>query len=131
MNTKVLFLLGLAAVITANVKPCNTDHCDSSEESFESYESGEAKYDFSYAVQHEESGNDFGHEEARDGEHTQGSYYVRLPDTRLQSVKYFVDEFLGLLADPSLLGQKTTTSRRPPPDDHLQPYSEILKFSAK
>ncbi|XP_037801917.1 cuticle protein 18.6-like [Penaeus monodon] len=73
--------------------------------SFESYESGEAKYDFSYAVQHEDSGNDFGHEEARDGDHTQGSYYVRLPDTRLQSVKYFVDGDSGYVAEVSYEGE--------------------------
>ncbi|XP_063592099.1 cuticle protein-like [Penaeus indicus] len=41
-----------------------------------------AKYDFNYAVKDEYSGNDFGHQEARDGYDTQGSYYVQLPDGR-------------------------------------------------
>ncbi|XP_063589858.1 cuticle protein 19-like [Penaeus indicus] len=43
-----------------------------------------AKYDFNYAVKDDYSGNDFGHQEARDGYDTQGSYYVLLPDGRLQ-----------------------------------------------
>ncbi|XP_037801561.1 uncharacterized protein LOC119596399 [Penaeus monodon] len=32
-----------------------------------------AKYDFNYAVNDPPSGNDFGHQEARDGDNTQGS----------------------------------------------------------
>ncbi|XP_042883275.1 pro-resilin-like isoform X2 [Penaeus japonicus] len=107
MNSKVVILLGLVAVVAADSREAFAygPPRDSSEESFESYESGEAKYDFSYAVQHEESGNDFGHEEARDGEHTQGSYYVRLPDTRLQSVKYFVDGDSGYVAEVNYEGE--------------------------
>ncbi|XP_037801919.1 pro-resilin-like [Penaeus monodon] len=107
MNTKVFILLGLAAVVAADSPEIFAygPPRDSSEESFESYESGEAKYVFSYAVQHEESGNDFGHEEARDGEHTQGSYYVRLPDTRLQNVKYFVDGDDGYVAEVNYEGE--------------------------
>ncbi|XP_037800764.1 pupal cuticle protein Edg-84A-like [Penaeus monodon] len=41
-----------------------------------------AKYDFNYAVKDDYSGNDFGHQEARDGYDTQGSYYVLLSDGR-------------------------------------------------
>ncbi|XP_068238934.1 uncharacterized protein [Palaemon carinicauda] len=37
-----------------------------------------AKYDFNYAVKDDYSGNDFGHQEARDGYDTQGSYYICL-----------------------------------------------------
>merc|ERR1711962_128214 len=50
-----------------------------------------AKYDFNYAVKDDYSGNDFGHQEARDGYDTQGSYYVQLPDGRLQKVTYTVN----------------------------------------
>ncbi|XP_063601163.1 uncharacterized protein LOC134777263 [Penaeus indicus] len=53
----------------------------------ESYESGEAKYNFNWAVSDDSSSNEFGHQEARDGDDTQGSYYVQLPDGRLQTVK--------------------------------------------
>ncbi|XP_037802451.1 pupal cuticle protein Edg-84A-like isoform X1 [Penaeus monodon] len=94
MNTKVLFLLGLAAFVAAD-----------SRESFESFESGEAKYDFNWAVNHDDSGNDFGHQEARDGDHTQGSYYVQLPDGRLQTVKYFVDGDSGYVAEVNYEGE--------------------------
>ncbi|XP_050720231.1 cuticle protein 19-like isoform X3 [Eriocheir sinensis] len=53
---------------------------------------GEAppKYDFNYAVKDEYSSNDFGAQEARDGYDTQGSYYVLLPDGRLQRGSYYV-----------------------------------------
>ena len=71
----------------------------------ESYESGEAKYNFQWAVDHEDSGNNYGHQEARDGEDTQGSYYVHLPDGRLQTVKYFVDGDSGYVAEVNYDGE--------------------------
>ncbi|XP_042858891.1 pro-resilin-like [Penaeus japonicus] len=94
MNTKVFVLLCLAAAVAAD-----------SRESFESYESGEAKYDFNWAVKHEDSGNDFGHQEARNGDHTQGSYYVQLPDGRLQTVRYVVDGDDGYVAEVNYDGE--------------------------
>ncbi|XP_048512820.1 uncharacterized protein LOC125501364 [Athalia rosae] len=51
-----------------------------------------AKYNFGYHVRDYGSGNDFGHEEARDGVVTNGRYHVLLPDGRVQNVKYHVDE---------------------------------------
>merc|ERR1711970_1375539 len=50
----------------------------SSASSEESYESSEAHYNFQWAVSDESSENHFGHQEARDGYDTQGSYYVQL-----------------------------------------------------
>ncbi|XP_063601438.1 pro-resilin-like [Penaeus indicus] len=94
MNSKVLLFICLAAVVAAE-----------SRESFESYESGEAKYDFNWAVKHDDSGNDFGHQEARDGDHTQGSYYVQLPDGRLQTVRYVVDGDDGYVAEVNYEGE--------------------------
>ncbi|XP_066948538.1 pro-resilin-like [Macrobrachium rosenbergii] len=97
MNAKVLLVvLGFAAL--AYARP-------GSFESFESFESGEGKYDFNWAVRDESSENDFGHQEARDGENTQGSYYVRLPDGRLQTVKYFVDGDSGYVAEVNYDGE--------------------------
>ncbi|XP_037801923.1 pro-resilin-like [Penaeus monodon] len=90
----VLLLICLAAVAAAD-----------SQESFESYESGEAKYDFNWAVKHDDSGNDFGYQEARDGDHTQGSYYVQLPDDRLQTVRFVVDGDSGYVAEVSYEGE--------------------------
>ncbi|KAF7269437.1 uncharacterized protein LOC143198135 isoform X2 [Rhynchophorus ferrugineus] len=50
-----------------------------------------AKYAFGYRVVDEKTGNDFGHEEERDGHNTKGHYFVLLPDGRRQKVDYFVD----------------------------------------
>ncbi|XP_063591558.1 pro-resilin-like [Penaeus indicus] len=66
--------------------------------------SGPAKYDFNYAVNDPPSGNDFGHQEARDGPNTQGSYYVLLPDSRLQRVTYTVNGDSGYVADVTYEG---------------------------
>ncbi|XP_047479276.1 pro-resilin-like [Penaeus chinensis] len=112
MNAKVLILLGLAAIVAADsfesfeYRPPR----HSREDSFESYESGEAKYDFNWAVSHDPSSNEFGHQEARDGDHTQGSYYVELPDGRLQTVKYFVDGDSGYVAEVNYEGEVSLES---------------------
>ncbi|XP_063601392.1 pro-resilin-like [Penaeus indicus] len=108
MNTKVFILLGLAAIAAA-------DSFESYEyrppsRSSESYESGEAKYDFNWAVSHDPSSNEFGHQEARDGDDTQGSYYVQLPDGRLQTVKYFVDGDSGYVAEVNYEGEASFES---------------------
>lgn len=50
-----------------------------------------ANYQFKYDVQDAESGNDFGHEEQRNGDDTRGKYYVLLPDGRRQIVEYTAD----------------------------------------
>ncbi|XP_047471377.1 pro-resilin-like [Penaeus chinensis] len=65
---------------------------------------GPAKYDFNYAVNDPLSGNDFGHQDARDGPNTQGSYFVLLPDGRLQRVTYTVNGDSGYVADVSYEG---------------------------
>ncbi|XP_063601423.1 cuticle protein 7-like [Penaeus indicus] len=99
MNAKVLILLGLAAIAAADSFESFEYRPPQHRSSEESYESGEAKYDFQWAVKHDDSGNDFRHQEARDGEDTQGSYYVQLPDGRLQTVRYIVDGHDGYVAD--------------------------------
>ncbi|XP_017784837.1 PREDICTED: pro-resilin [Nicrophorus vespilloides] len=50
-----------------------------------------ANYNFKYDVQDAASGNDFGHEEARQGDVARGKYYVLLPDGRRQVVEYVAD----------------------------------------
>lgn len=50
-----------------------------------------AKYDFMYEVDAPEVGTNFGHQEQRDGDLTQGSYHVLLPDGRMQTVQYVAD----------------------------------------
>ncbi|XP_027216988.2 pro-resilin isoform X1 [Penaeus vannamei] len=108
MNAKVLLLLSLAAVVAADsrqiYRPPQSSQ-ETSESSEESYESSEAKYSFNWAVSDDSSSNEFGHQEARDGDHTQGSYYVQLPDGRLQTVKYFVDGDSGYVAEVNYEGE--------------------------
>ncbi|XP_050729802.1 pro-resilin-like isoform X2 [Eriocheir sinensis] len=104
MNAKVLLLLALSAAAAS------ADDSGSRERSYgrygdsESYESGEAKYDFSYQVK-DYYGNDFGHRESREDEYTQGFYYNHLPDGRLQKVTYYVDGDSGYVADVSYEGE--------------------------
>lgn len=63
------------------------------------------KYEFNWEVKDHYSGNDFGHEESRDGYNTQGSYYVLLPDGRIQKVTYTVDKDSGYLATVEFEGE--------------------------
>ncbi|KAF2361633.1 Insect cuticle protein [Trinorchestia longiramus] len=71
---------------------------DRSEEDYE-----DAKYDFEWKV--DEDDNDFGHTESRDGDNTQGSYYVALPDGRRQTVTYYVNGDSGYVADVQYSGE--------------------------
>ena len=80
----------------------------------DSFESSEAKYDFQWAVNHPPSRNDFGQREGRDGDDTQGVYYVELPDGRRQTVTYFVDGGSGYIADVQYSGE----ARYPDSDPH-------------
>ena len=63
------------------------------------------KYDFNYAVKDDYKSLDFGHQEARDGYDTEGSYYVLLPDGRLQKVDYTVNGDSGFVAQVSYEGE--------------------------
>ncbi|XP_037793878.1 cuticle protein 18.6-like [Penaeus monodon] len=89
--------------------------------------SGPAQYDFNYAVKDDYSGNDFGHQESRDGYDTQGTFYVQLPDGRLQTVTYNVNGDSGFLADVSYQGeaqypaQEPSRSYQPVPSPSYQP----------
>ncbi|XP_076059590.1 cuticle protein 19.8-like [Oratosquilla oratoria] len=74
-----------------------------------------AKYDFNYAVKDEYSGNDFGHQESRDGYDTQGSYYVHLPDGRLQRVTYTVNGDSGFVAEVTYEGEAHFPEYKPAP----------------
>ena len=62
------------------------------------------KYNFHYIVNNEK-GNDYGHQESRDGDLTKGSYYVVLPDARKQTVEYVVDGKSGFLAEVTYDGK--------------------------
>ncbi|XP_069956308.1 cuticle protein 7-like [Cherax quadricarinatus] len=57
-----------------------------------------AMYKLNWLVKDDKSSNDFGHQETRDGGHTEGSYYVLLADGRVQKVTYTVDGEGGYVA---------------------------------
>ncbi|XP_047471412.1 cuticle protein 19.8-like [Penaeus chinensis] len=73
------------------------------------------KYDFNYAVKDEYSGNNFGHQENRDGYNTQGSYYALLPDGRLQKVIYTVNGDSGYVVEVSYEGEAQYPVYKPAP----------------
>ncbi|XP_046676055.1 extensin-2-like [Homalodisca vitripennis] len=55
-------------------------------------------YAFAYAVKDRQSGDDFSHKQAHNGQSTKGEYRVRLPDGRTQIVSYTADKH-GYKAD--------------------------------
>ncbi|XP_042227189.1 cuticle protein 8-like isoform X2 [Homarus americanus] len=130
MNTKVLFLLGVVAVAAADRLPAYSYNAPQESEEYSAEESEPAKYDFNYAVKDDYSGNDFGHQESRDGDNTKGSYYVQLPDGRLQTVTYYVDGDSGYVAEVKYEGEaqypESEESREyaPPRPRYSAPQSE-------
>ena len=62
------------------------------------------KYRYSYTVKDDYTRTNFGHRESRDGYQTRGTYFVVLPDYRLQVVEYVADEN-GYVARVSYRGQ--------------------------
>ncbi|XP_066948518.1 pro-resilin-like [Macrobrachium rosenbergii] len=110
MNAKIIIVvLGLAAMVAADSRE-SFEYAPRRGSSEESYESGEAKYSFNWAVDHDPSSNEFGHQETRDGDETQGSYYVELPDGRLQTVKYVVEGDSGYVAEVNYEGSASAES---------------------
>ncbi|XP_045106304.1 pro-resilin-like [Portunus trituberculatus] len=83
MNAKLVALLALAAAASA-ARP---------------------NYNFQYAVQDSNSRNNYGHEESRQLENTNGRYFAQLPDGRLQEVNYRVDGDSGFLAEVTYDGE--------------------------
>ncbi|KAK3869424.1 hypothetical protein Pcinc_025265 [Petrolisthes cinctipes] len=100
MNAKIMILLGVAALVAADSHSVEfRGYRAPRRYSSESYESSEANYDFDWAVRHGPSRNDFGQQETRNGDDTQGTYHVQLPDGRRQTVTYYVDGGSGYIAD--------------------------------
>ena len=67
-------------------------------------EAGPAVYNFNWQVNDAPSSNNYGQNEDRNGDRTSGSYYVSLPDGRLQKVTYSVDGLGGYRADVTYEG---------------------------
>ena len=79
------------------------------------YSDAPAQYSYDYKVQDSSSGVDFGQTESREGAATQGSYYVALPDGRVQRVTYTVSGDGGYVAEVSYEGEARypTAAARP------------------
>ncbi|KAK8392556.1 hypothetical protein O3P69_014748 [Scylla paramamosain] len=69
-----------------------------------------AQYDTQYVVSDAEFGTNFGQQERRDGDDVSGTYYVQLPDGRLQVVTYTVSAETGYVAEVTYEGQTTTAA---------------------
>ena len=69
------------------------------------YEDHPAAYEYSYTVQDDYAGVNFGQDESRSGYGTNGKYHVVLPDGRTQTVTYTVDGYGGYVADVQYSGE--------------------------
>ncbi|XP_023327997.1 cuticle protein 7 [Eurytemora carolleeae] len=72
-----------------------------------------AKYAFNWAVKDDYTNNNYGQEETREGYATSGSYYVALPDGRLQKVTYSVNGDGGYVAEVSYEGTAQYPEAKP------------------
>ena len=70
-------------------------------------------YTWEYAVKDDYTSNDFGHKESRNGAHTEGVYYVALPDGRLQTVTYAVDGYGGYVPLVEYAGEAQYPDTKP------------------
>ena len=72
-----------------------------------------AAYNFNWLVKDDPSNNNYGQNEERNGDKTSGSYYVSLPDGRLQKVTYSVDGQGGYHADVTYEGTASFPAQQP------------------
>merc|ERR1712055_1231110 len=70
---------------------------------------------FEYAVADDYSKSAFNAQETSDGKLTSGSYSVNLPDGRVQTVTYTVDDYAGYVADVKYEGQAQYPEYHPAP----------------
>ncbi|XP_076036468.1 cuticle protein-like [Oratosquilla oratoria] len=104
MALKIVLLAALAAVATCDSIPSYNPPAPTYGQAAPA-PSGPAQYDFNWEVKDEYSGNDFGHQESRDGYDTQGAYYVLQPDGRLRRVDYTVNGDSGFVAQVNYEGE--------------------------
>ncbi|XP_043238484.1 cuticle protein 7-like [Amphibalanus amphitrite] len=81
------------------------------------YQYQPSPYAFDYAVNNYDSGAQYSANENSDGKQTTGFYKVALPDGRIQTVKYTVDDFGGFNAEVSYEGE----ARYPEPSEYNVP----------
>ena len=104
MNFFIASVFALAALISAASARPNPD-APSSYSPAPSYANVPASYSYDWAVKDDYSSNNYGQNESRNGDKTTGSYYVLLPDGRVQTVTYSVDGYGGYVADVSYSGE--------------------------
>ncbi|XP_037791470.1 cuticle protein 18.6-like [Penaeus monodon] len=107
----VYFIPDEAASLTPPEPHAHADHAHGAPEAKAEPEE-KAEYSFEYAVK--EEATDFSAQEHRDGDKTEGSYQILLPDTRVQKVTYTVDGDSGFVAEVTYEGEAKET-RRPLP----------------
>ncbi|XP_050721080.1 cuticle protein 19.8-like, partial [Eriocheir sinensis] len=98
-----LLLLGLAATLASTAA---TSYGPTQQNA------APANYDFNWAVNDAPSSNNYGQQESRQGDNTKGSYYVQLPDGRLQRVDYTVSGDSGFVAQVTYEGEAQFPQQR-------------------
>ncbi|XP_076060303.1 uncharacterized protein LOC143036629 [Oratosquilla oratoria] len=105
MSLKLAVVFALFAVCLARPDTLVRGVLVDSFELHDSQESDEdfaaAHYNFNSVVQNAGPAPNFGVQESRDENRIQGSYFVHLPDGRIQKVTYYVDGDSGFVADVS------------------------------
>merc|ERR1711890_127693 len=116
MAFKIAVILALAAVVSCRPNapaPYSPPSYSAPAYKAPAYSDAAPAYQYDYAVKDDYSGVDFGHNEARDGYNTHGSYYVALPDGRLQRVTYTVNGDEGYVAEVTYEGEATYPDHKP------------------
>merc|ERR1711931_147529 len=109
MAFQTVLVLALVAIVAANPPPSY---------SAPAYPDAHPAYNYNYAVKAEDGHYgyvDFGQNEERDGYNTYGSYYVALPDGRVQKVTYTVNGDEGYVADVTYEGEASYAPHKPAP----------------
>ncbi|XP_045107125.1 cuticle protein 19.8-like [Portunus trituberculatus] len=103
----------VSAVVVAVVMVMVAAPASSFPQGYQSNEpSSPAQYSYNYGV-NDEFGNNFGHGENRQGDNTDGSYSVVLPDGRTQTVEYSVSGDSGFLANVQYAGNAQFPQAQP------------------
>ena len=87
------------------------------------YDETPKPYAFEYGVADDYSGAKFAQSETANGKLTSGSYSVNLPDGRIQTVTYTVDDYAGYVADVKYEG----TAQYPEFKPTYKPASAVYK----
>jgi len=100
------------------------------------FQMGSGSYSYSWQVSDTGSGNEYGHRESRtgdSGQSTEGEYFVRLPDGRLQTVTYHVSPYSGYRAKV-LYDHEALAPPQPPPSPFRRqpkPHKQQSLFNYK